>query len=294
MSGVTSPTHTSLGGNKYSLEDAKSILTEIKSSIVSILSQGVTSISSHRSFIQSIHGRLRSGRERSSSPVNYFILNYDTLFEDVLALERIVFTDGFIGGVSAWWDPSCYESSGSSTYNLQARVIKLHGSIDWIPTHTSPFPIRLRPSLHSIVDGELPEPAVIYPASVKYREAQNDPYAHLIQIFRNTLASGSDHVLCVIGYSFGDEHINTEVLHALQQNNALSLIAFLGGDDIPPAIVDWLGDSELCEQIQVFGHKIVVKGSKTILEAKNLPEIGDGFDWYKFEELVSILAGDRE
>lgn len=290
-SGVESPYYTSRNGNQYSLADTERILAEIKSNIVDILSKGVTDISAHRKFIQAIHGRLRSGRERSSTPISYFILNYDTIIEDVLALEGIVFSDGFVGGVSAWWDPSCYDKSGSSDQNLQAKVIKLHGSIDWIPPESGAFPIRVRSALIPIVQASTVEPAMIYPASVKYREAQNDPYALLIQRFRATLSSGSDHVLCVMGYSFGDEHINFEIEHALRENNALSLIAFLGGNNPPSSVSKWLSDSEICDQVQTFGKKAVIRGSETILTVHGVPSVEGDFSWYKFEELASILSG---
>ena len=56
---------------------------------------------------------------------------------------------------------------------------------------------------------------MIYPQAIKYIHAQSDPFAELFQRFRHRLGSGTDQVLLICGYSFGDEHINSEIEEAL-------------------------------------------------------------------------------
>ena len=48
----------------------------------------------HRRFISSVHRPVRVGRSAQSKPVDYLVLNYDTIIEDALAMERIPYADG--------------------------------------------------------------------------------------------------------------------------------------------------------------------------------------------------------
>lgn len=291
--GVESPVHITSQGNKYSAEAALLVLKKIKESIYDILSVKIDTLEHHRDFIKAIHKRLRSGRERSGSTINYFVLNYDTLLEDALALEKISFTDGFIGGSTAWWEPTRLSLVEHDPFDLQARIFKLHGSIDWIKPEGSDMPLRVRSALprqEIVGDGE---PVVIYPANIKYREAQNDPYAFLLQNFRHFLRHSEDHVLCVAGYSFGDEHINVEIEQALKKNEGLSIVAFVGEIELPTKLMAWLKDSSINSQIQVFGQRAVWKEGKQVLSSVDdgTEEGAQDFEWYRFEYLSNLLSG---
>jgi SIR2-like protein len=81
-------------------------------------------------FVKNIHS-LRVGKSSGLDQVDYFVLNYDTLIENALSLEKIPYTDGFDGGAVGWWDNRTYERR-----ELSARVFKIHGSIDgWNLSH---------------------------------------------------------------------------------------------------------------------------------------------------------------
>ena len=83
-------------------------------------------IDTHRAFVRAIHKSLRPGKWASDQSVDYLVLNYDTLIEDALALERMPFSDGLDGGSTGWWNPTTLDRT-----DLVARVLKLHGSINW-------------------------------------------------------------------------------------------------------------------------------------------------------------------
>ncbi|MFZ3384776.1 MAG: SIR2 family protein [Candidatus Methanoperedens sp.] len=290
--GIPTPLYLSKSGS-YERKHTQLLIKKIKENIVEILGSNISTIEYHRKFCRAIHFGLRKGRERTKRPVNYFILNYDTLFEDALALERVSFNDGFIGGSTAWWDQNYFYEDNSLSgkgREFEARVYKLHGSIDWIKPQKHDFPMRVRSSLPKgevigSSDGE-GEHVVIYPASIKYKETQNDPFAQMMMSLREHLSETENHVLAIIGYGFNDEHINMEVKDGIRKSKgALSVIIFLGAKELPKCLNLWLQDSEICSQILILGKNGIWKNGEKILDSK------DDIDWYKFEKISGILNG---
>ena len=116
----------SVGTKEYTAEDLHFASDQIKRAVARAI-EGPVDISTHRDFIAAVHKPIRVGLPLSSQPVEYLVLNYDTIVEDALALESITYADGLHGGTTGWWDPL----QRLKTQGLSARVIKLHGSIDW-------------------------------------------------------------------------------------------------------------------------------------------------------------------
>ena len=181
----------------------------------------IVKIDAHSAFVKAIFGATLAGLEDIRSPVEFFTTNYDTLLEDALALNQITYQDGFIGGGVAFWDDKHYLPQPAT----RALVTKLHGSVDWHRQHADPSPlfrVRKRDSYPGNGGG-----VMIYPQAIKYLDAQRDPFSRLFQRFRHRLEVGKDQVLLICGYSFGDEHINAEIAHALRTpRNQLTLVAF--------------------------------------------------------------------
>lgn len=288
--GVKDPTYPSNGG-KYRLLHTQLLLKLVKEEIRKILGGDITTIKYHRKFCKAIHYDLIKGRKRTKHPVNYFILNYDTLFEDALALEGISFNDGFVGGATAWWDHLRFggeEFTLGGKRTLEARVYKLHGSIDWIKPSQSAFPIRMRftlPKDEIIGSGE---PVVIYPSSVKYKETQYDPYAQMMISFRKYLTITDNHILAVMGYGFNDEHINIEIHDAIRNSDgALSVVVFYGGDKLPNSIQSWMLEETIKSQILILGKKGIWKDGQKLLTSEK--EI----EWFRFEKISDLISGVR-
>lgn len=264
-------------------------MRRIKDEIKRVLSSGPLTLKFHRTFCRALHRNLVKGKERVRRPVNYFILNYDTLFEDALGLEGIVFEDGFVGGSVAWWAltssgelRSCVERASLP----EAMVWKLHGSVDWIRPNGYDYPLRVRENLldnDDIVGSG--EPVVIYPSSFKYRETQRDPFSQMLIRFRKCLAESDNHVLMTIGYAFNDEHINHEIGNELRRNQStLNLVAFVGEEDLPEELQSWVHDPVLGLKIRVFGR------CGAWLHGRRIGESGESSDWYKFEILAERLG----
>ncbi len=270
-----------LGGKSYNAEQLRMAADQIKRGIASVIDIKVA-IETHQQFVKAVHRPLRPGKPSSSQTVNYLVLNYDTVLEDALALERIPYADGMDGGVTGWWSPSTFERDG-----LSAHVFKLHGSINWCEFEGGPLPRRVGANLQiAPVDDRR---ILIWPASTKYRETQLDPYAQLVEHARRVLrpTRGSQCVLVVCGYSFGDAHINLEIDRALRESlGDLTIIVFTSDDDLSGQLKEWHTDSTVTEQVLIFGNRGFFHGDDVSNSPTDLP-------WWKFENITRLLGGER-
>lgn len=245
-------------------------------------SQSIVDISGHQKFVEAVFGTSRAGLDFVRTPVEFFTTNYDTLLEDALALAGIEFRDGFIGGGVAFWNVRNYASETAT----RAVVSKLHGSIDWYrPSSGTTNLLRVRHGDTYPSDGGS---VMIYPQATKYLNTQRDPFSEIFQRFRQRLSSGSDHVLLVCGYSFGDEHINAEIEIAMSSSrNQLTVIAFNDepNGELPLTLREW--------QSRPWHQRLFVASPKGIYHGS----IGPVFpsekgkrDWWTFDGAATLLA----
>lgn len=278
--GATS--HTApLAGTDYTAKQLKDAVDEIKSAIAQVIDVPV-SMEVHWKFIQAVHRPSRPGRTVAARPVDYLLLNYDTLIESALALQKLRYADGMNGGNSAWWDLSTFDAEG-----LSARVIKLHGSIDWSEMSGEPLPRRIDKNLKLPTGNE--KKVLIWPASTKYRETQRDPYAQLSNLARRALRppSGTQTVLTVCGYSFGDSHINIEIERALRESGGeLTVIVFTFDEEPTGDLKRLHEDKEVSDQIRIYARNGFFHGASATRSAVDLP-------WSKFENITRLLGGER-
>lgn len=270
-----------LGGTPYSAVHLRSAVDQIKRGIAEVINKKVT-IDTHRQFIRTVHRPLRPGKSTNGQVVNYLVLNYDTLLEDALALERVPFADGVEGGVTGWWRPETFERDG-----LAARVFKLHGSINWCEIGEDPLPRRIANCLQ--IDPVNERRILIWPASTKYRETQLDPYAQLSEYARKVLRPnhGSQCVLVVCGYKFGDSHINLEIDRALRESAGdLTIIAFTSDNEPVGQLEKWHKDDSITEQVLIYANRGFFHGSNVSPSDKDLL-------WWKFENITRLLGGER-
>ncbi|MCL4692079.1 MAG: SIR2 family protein [Candidatus Hydrogenedentes bacterium] len=271
----------SIDGTEYNPDDLGKALIEIKNTIAKVIGEAKPNIAVHRQFVRAIHQVLQSGKAGQPSPVDYYTLNYDTLFEDALSLERIPASDGFSGGATGWWDASVYKNGSA-----QARILKVHGSIDWCLWEGDVLPRRVR---HGLDVGGTREPVLIWPASTKYREAQRDPFAQIIEAMRRGLRPSSETqvVLTICGYSFGDAHVNVELDRALHESNGrLTIMAFTNEDEPKGLLKKWRDDITVCDQVRIHANRGFFHGKAEERADVDLP-------WWRFEMLTRLLGGER-
>jgi hypothetical protein len=268
-----------VGNQERDATEIQTALNEIKQAISSAIGDKKVDVTTHQQFVRAIHGSLQAGK--AGRCVDYFILNYDTLIEDALGLERVVYCDGFVGAATGWWDPDVFRTDGKA-----ARVFKIHGSIDWCLLQADTLPRRIRFGLKT---ESASKHVLIYPAATKYQETQRDPFAQMLHHMRQSLCpeEGKEMVLAICGYSFGDSHIDLEIENALYQSKGrLTLAAFVGKDEPEGKLRDWLDNSTFSDQIRVYANKGFFHGNKKFKREEDIP-------WWKFEILTRLLGGER-
>ncbi|MCP9448031.1 MAG: SIR2 family protein [Nitrospira sp.] len=154
--------------------------------------------------------------------VNIFTLNYDTLVEQAADAEGVVLLDGFVGTLHRVFRPESYEQDlyfpADTTegrvhrFDRVLHLYKLHGSITWRRTDLTidnPYGVQ-----SERFDPETSVPLLIYPTPAKYGETLGLPYSELFRRFATAVVRPQS-VLFVIGYGFGDEHVNAIIRQAL-------------------------------------------------------------------------------
>jgi len=270
-----------LGSAKYTAVQLRHAADDLKRVIATVIEKEV-SIEVHRRFAAAVHRPLRVGRSAPSQVVDYLVLNYDTAIEDALALERVPFSDGIDGGVAGWWNPATFDRDG-----LAARVLKLHGSINWCEIPGDPLPRRIPDSV-KMADGSNRR-VLIWPASTKYRETQLDPYAQLADRARRVMRPqrGSQCVLVVCGYAFGDVHINSEMDRALRESTGdLTILVFTSDDEPTGQVKAWAEDPAIRDQVLIFANRGFFHGDVAKKSDQDLL-------WWKFENITRLLGGER-
>ncbi|MCX5782109.1 MAG: SIR2 family protein [Elusimicrobia bacterium] len=274
----------SLDGVDYDADMLRDALAAIKETIAECLDSKELEIDTHRQFVTAVHHILRSGKTESTVPVDYFVLNYDTLIEDALALECFSYVDGFTGGATGWWDTDTFKKHDSI-----ARVLKVHGSIDWCQLENDLVPRRLRSGGKTCYKIVPKNKVMIWPASTKYQETQKDPFAQILSIMRQSMRPElhSEVVLTICGYRFNDSHINIELERALKESDGrLTLLAFTEFDRPQGQLEQWHLDMTITEQIRIYAKRGFFHGKVQSSADKDLP-------WWKFENLTRILGGER-
>ncbi|WP_243357972.1 SIR2 family protein [Fundidesulfovibrio terrae] len=272
----------SLGTAEYTAKQLRSAVNKIKNVIALIVEKNIV-IDTHRSFVEAVHRPVRVGKTSPGQVVDYLVLNYDTAIEDALALERVSYSDGIDGGVTGWWNPQTFERDG-----LAARVLKLHGSINWCELTDDPLPRRVGSCLQ-IKDSGDERRILIWPASTKHRETQLDPYAQLMDRARHIMRPkmGSQRVLVICGYSFGDTHINIEIDRALRESAGdLTIIAFTSEDVPTGQLKAWNEEDGIRDQVLIYSNRGFFHGEFSV-------EVKTDLLWWKFENLTRLLRGER-
>ncbi len=143
-------------------------------------------------------------------PLRVFSLNYDLCFEK-LAEPGYRLELGFDQDRN--WDYRRFE--GDENAQVSMYLYKLHGSVDWKRENNQ--------LIRS--DSPVDNPELIFGIPAKLQSY--DPY--LFYIYELRKYSLQSKLIIVIGYSFGDDHINDLLRQALQLNPIRRLLCIEGG-----------------------------------------------------------------
>ncbi len=170
-------------------------------------------------------------RDRNLPKPWVFTTNYDLFNETAMDRLGIQYSNGFSGTIERRFNPATYRYALAEQLDVASRkwtsvdsylyLCKLHGSVGWVEDGISLFPIReINPDW---MRGE--SRVMIYPTPAKQSASFGYPYADLFREFQARIVREQS-VLFILGYSFGDEHINNIIFQALTIPT-FRLIAFL-------------------------------------------------------------------
>jgi len=229
----------------------------------------------YRRFFQGI---VSQGRR---APINIFTTNYDLYVEQALDSLRFPYNNGFSGTYHRTFDPASYRYALVEDLRLSRdawgrvpnyfNLYKLHGSVSWIRDEDD----GVREVDYAGVTND--QTVMIYPTPLKDRSTLMTPYSDLFRSMENELLQ-SNSVLIVMGYSFGDEHINRLIYNALAVPT-FRLVVFGSSKNINK--LNELGDSRIViinseDKIYYFENlvdKVFPNASEELVEEMRVREV---------------------
>lgn len=242
----------------------------------------------HRDFLKKLFYS-RSNLENRTC-INFFTINYDTLLEDALVLEKKDVIDGFKGSAMGFWNPEEFIEKGIGFNKYQ--LFKLHGSVDWYKDADIGL-VRCRYGIKYLSDESN---ILIYPQATKYIETQKDPFSILFNGFRQHLQVSNDNIFISCGYSFGDDHINSEIEMALQfpgnKTNALLFIEEKYDKEskaysLPGLLKKWLDNPVFNNRIFVISNRGFYNGGQNLIRESGKT---DDYNWWTFQGLTEFIS----
>jgi len=264
------------GGTELSIvkSDLTRLIKEITSALTILLNLPKSGLDEplrhHRKFIKKVLTRPLNLRR-----ANIFTLNYDTLIEQAGDAEGSVLVDGFVGTLRRVFRPESYDidfyfpaqttEGRVHRFDRALHLYKLHGSITWHrcePDWENPFGLYA-----TFYDQKCrTDDVLIYPTPLKYGQALGMPYSELFRRFGNAIAQPQS-ALFVIGYGFGDDHVNALIRQAL----AIPSFTLVVVDPDPKS--DFVSKLEKLEDERVWIVKGWGLGTFEHFVAKLLPDL---------------------
>ncbi len=209
--------------------------------------------------------------------VHIFTTNYDILFELAGAEAGVVIETGFIGSVERFFDyqrfsMACGTVARLSRFSehpvLTVRLIKLHGSISWLPKGGNV--IERHPRAIDATDKRV----MILPRRKKIMDTLQAPHDTLFAVASHALGSECKYVASC-GFSYGDDHINTNLLAPAVSAGKIRLFA--------------LSDAETAGMgtLKIFPAFSAGFNSGGI---RNGVSHADGTDFWKFSRFVELFS----
>lgn len=164
--------------------------------------------------------RKLSQRSRSLPRPTVATTNYDLFNEFAMDRAGIPYFNGFLGSVERRFNPSSFRYTLAQRLDLSSKhwssvdnliyFVKLHGSLNWHASESGLFPVEERP-LELVDEGEA---MLIYPTPAKQNASFSAPYSDMFREFQTRVIQDQS-ALVVVGYGFGDEHVNNIIFQGL-------------------------------------------------------------------------------
>ena len=213
--------HSTLESHKESLAVVDSVILKVKRFVLRKCTDGRFSGGDDtvRALYESFYRKLIY-RDRSQPRPWVFTTNYDLFNETAMDRMGLPYSNGFSGTVERRFNPAVFRYALAEQLDVTSRkwaavdgfvyLCKLHGSISWVEDNRGLFPIAEIQSPAAPQAGQM----MIYPSPAKQNASFGSPYSDLFREFQIQIVREQS-VLFVLGYSFGDEHINNIIYRAL-------------------------------------------------------------------------------
>lgn len=152
-------------------------------------------------------------------PVEIFTTNYDLLIEQAFEDLRIPFFDGFVGARQPFFDSHAVEFN--KLPSRWARLWKIHGSINWRSFVDVDGDFKV-----CRMDAKQGGNVVIHPSHLKYEQSRKMPYLAMMDQLKKFLSTPPS-VMIIVGYSFGDQHLNDVIIQGLQGTPSTAVFALM-------------------------------------------------------------------
>ena len=246
--------------------------SEIRKLIVdSILSVTTPDISHHVRFLEALKKRAHG----TASTVTILTTNYDILFELAGGEVGIRIETGFDGPLRRVFDPTVFDLARGTIENkrfshrceLHVNIIKLHGSVSWFKDGESVFESGL--NLRSATA----ERALVLPRRRKVLDTLSEPFDRLFTRASRTLGTNCKFVVAC-GFSFGDKHINDQLIFPKLNAGKIRLTALCGEE---PGCLD---------DLKKFPPFHAGLPANCFIDQK---DTGTGTDLWKFSALAQLM-----
>ena len=261
---------------EYLVTTQKSKYRHLESTIRTLVVESILSVTDpdlthHVRFFEALKRRANG----TSSTVTILTTNYDILFELAAAEVGVRVETGFDGSLRRVFDPAVFDLARGTINNtrftprneLQLNIMKLHGSVSW------------RKKGAKVIESGLdlcsptPERIMVLPRRRKVMDTLAEPFDQLFTRASRTLGTRCQ-FLVSCGFSFGDKHINDQLIFPKLGTGQIRLTAMCG---IEP---DCLDDLKKCPPFQAgFPNNCFANGEDT----------GTGTDLWKFSALAGLI-----
>lgn len=202
--------------------------SEIRRQIVeSILSVTSPDLTHHVRFLEALKRRTQG----TPSIVTILTTNYDVLFELAAGEVSVRVETGFDGPLLRVFDPAVFGlARGTVTQarftprsELQLNIMKLHGSVSWRKEGAKVVESGLD------LQNSTMERCMVLPRRRKIMDTLAEPFDQMFTRASRTLGT-SCQFLVSCGFSFGDKHINDQLIFPKLSAGQIKLTAMCGSE----------------------------------------------------------------
>ena len=200
--------------------------------------------------------------------------NYDRLIEYACEANGVLVDNLFTGKFLARFDPerskyafcSNLITSGGKRkleYHPKVTLLKPHGCLSWQIINGKPY---------SVHQTHFDDNLIITPGINKYKEGYNEPFdTHRAKA--NTAIDSAQRFI-IIGYGFGDEHLETHLLPQLKNGKPALILSRSISEKVINLINRCQNITAICS-VDFSDSKVITQSNETIFKNLNLWDINE-------------------